>query len=72
MAKKVQYVTTTTFLGVIVDNKLKWNDHTIYIKNKILKSIGIICKMRQYLDRTTLKILYYTFFFSYLIYCCEI
>ena len=50
--KTVQYVSTTTFLGVIIDNKLKWNDHIIYIKNIISKSIGIICKMRQYLDRT--------------------
>ena len=53
--KTVHYVSTTKFLGVIIDNKLKWNDHIIYIKNVISKSIGIICKMRQYLDRTTLK-----------------
>ena len=59
--KTLQYVSTTRCLGVINDNKLKWNDHIIYIKNKTSKSIGIICKMRQYLDRTTLKNLYYTF-----------
>ena len=57
---------------VISDNKLKWNDHIIYIKNKISKSIGIICKMRQYLNRTTLKNLYYTFVFPYLFCCFEI
>ena len=45
---------------------------TICIKNKVSKPIGILCKMRQYLDRTTLKILYYTFVFPYLIYCCQI
>ena len=28
--------------------------------------------MRQYLDCTILKNLYYTFVFPYLIYCCEI
>ena len=32
--KTVQYVSTTKFLGVIIDNKLKWNDHIIYIKMK--------------------------------------
>ena len=70
--KTVQYVSTTKFIGVIIDNKLKWNDHIIYIKNEISKSIGIISKMRQYFDRTTLKKLYNTFVFPYLIYCCEI
>ena len=36
------------------------------------KLIDIIFEMRQYFDRTTLKNLYYTFFFPYLTYCCEI
>ena len=70
--KTLQYVPTTTFLGVISDNKLKWNDHIIYINNEISTLIGITCKMRQYLDCTTLKNLYCTFAFPYIIYCCEI
>ena len=37
----------------------------------ISKPMGTICKMKQYLDRTTLKNLYYTFVFTYLIYYCE-
>ena len=42
--KTAQYISTTKFLGVIINNKLKWNGHIIYIKNKISKSIGIIVK----------------------------
>ena len=64
--KTVQYVSTTKFLGVIIDNKIKWNDHIIYIKNEISKSIGIIYKMRQYLDRTTLKKNYTTHLSSHI------
>ena len=60
------------FLGVIIDNKLNWHEHIIYIKNKISKSIGIIYKVRKYVEKQTIKNMYYTFVFPYLIYCNEI
>ena len=47
--------------GVIIDNKLRWSDHINYIKNKISKSIGIINKTRNFLNKNTLRNLYYTF-----------
>ena len=51
---------------------MNWADHTRYIKNKISKSIGIIIKTRAFLDKNTLRNLYYTFIYPYLIYCIEI
>ena len=65
------YYKNTKFLGVIIDDKLNWSDH-IYIKNKISKSIGIIHKTHNFLDRNTLRNLYFTFIYPYLIYCIEI
>ena len=65
----VECVTKTKFLGVIIDNKLKWNDHITYVKSKISKTIGLFYKMRQYLGRTALVNLYYSLVFPYLIYC---
>ena len=29
----IQCVKSTKFLGVIIDNKLRWNDHITYVKN---------------------------------------
>ena len=49
------YTKNTKFLGVIIDDKLNWSDHILYIKNKIAKSIDIIHKTRNLLDRNTLK-----------------
>ena len=63
---------STKFLGVIIDNKLNWSDHILYIKNKIAKSIGILYKTRTFLNKNTLRNLYYTFIYPYLIYCSEI
>ena len=68
----VECVTRTKFLGVIIDNKLKWNDHITYVKSKISKTIGLFYKMRQYLGRKALVNLYYSLVFPYLIYCNEI
>ena len=42
----------TKFLGVIIDNKLNWAAHILYIKNKISKSIGIIYKIRNFFGQT--------------------
>ena len=65
-------VTTTKFLGVIIDHKFKWNDHITYVKNKISKSIGILYNIQRFLDMNTLIQMYHSFVFPYLIYCIEI
>ena len=69
---KIEYTNNTKLLGVIIDRKLNWVDHIIYINNKIAKSIGILYKIRHFLDKQTLKNLYFTFVYPYLIYCIEI
>ena len=68
----ITYTKNTKFLCVIIDNKLRWSDHINYIKNKIAKSIGIIHKTRNFLNKNTLRNLYYTFIYPYLIYYIEI
>ena len=62
---------STNFLGVIIDNKLNWSEHILYIKNKIAKSIGIIFKIRNFLYKNTLRNMYFTFIYPYLTYCVE-
>ena len=68
----ISRVYSAKFLGIIIDHKLNWNEHIHYIKAKLSKSIGIICKAKKYLNNKTLLTLYYSFFQSYLIYGIEI
>ena len=70
--ENIKETNSIKFLGIIVDNKLKWHEHIIYIKNKVSRAIGIIYKARKYANKQTVKQMYYTFVFPYLIYCCEI
>ena len=65
-------IKSVKFIGVIMDNKLTWQDHISYINNKIAKSLGIIYKIRKYIDRQTLINLYYSLVFPYLIYRNEV
>ena len=39
------------FLGVILDDKLKWTHHISYIKNKISKGMGTILKARKVMKK---------------------
>ena len=66
----ISHVTSTNFLEVIIDDKLKWNLHIMYMKNKIAKSNGILYKIRNFLDKKTLTHLYNSF--PYLIYGVEV
>ena len=68
----LKQVTFTKFIGVIKDDKLNFDNHVSYIKNKISKGLGILIKARKYLNRRILLNLYYIFVYPYLMYCVEI
>lgn len=68
---QLERVEKTKFLGVVIDSKLSWCDHILYIKNKISKGIGIICKARKSLNSQTLVTLYNSFIYPYLTYGVE-
>ena len=68
----LERVQCTKFLGIIIDDGLKWTNHISYIKNKIAKGFGIILRARKIFNKKTLLNLYHAFIFPYLIYCVEI
>ena len=70
--EKIERLNNIKFLGIIIDCKLNWAEHIRYIKNKIAKSLGIIFKIRFFLDKHTLRNMYFTFICPYLIYCIEV
>ena len=50
----INQVDKAKFLGVIIDDKLSWAEHTKYVISKISKGIGIIIKARKYFNKNTL------------------
>ena len=65
----IDSVTSTNFLGVKIDNKLKWDIHINYIATKISRSIGILKKASKFFDDSTLRTLYNCLIHPYLDYC---
>ena len=65
----ITQVTSTKFLGVFVDENLKWNIHINMIENKLARSIGILKKLSHKLSHHALKALYNSFIEPYLSYC---
>ena len=59
---------TIKYLGIIIDSNLNWKNHVHQNSVKVSKCIGILSKLRYYLDRTILKQLYYAFLYLYLTY----
>ena len=57
------------FLGVVIDSKLSWKNHISLVTGKLSKSIGMIVKAREYVNRNAPLTLYYSFVYPYLTYC---
>ena len=66
---KIEYASSTRFLGVIIDDKLKFNLHINAITKKISKSIGVLYKLRQYVPNTTLLSVYRCIIECHINYC---
>ena len=69
---EIEVVKHTKFLGVIIDQNLKWENHISHIKKKVAKGLGIISKARKVLNLKALRALYYSFIYPYLDYCIEV
>lgn len=65
----IQRVESIDYLGVNIDNQLKFNDHTETIYSKLSQVIGAICTLKNSLTTKQLINFYYAHFQSTLCYC---
>ena len=54
--------------GVFIDSSLLWKSQIQYIFTKIKRSVGILSKIRYYVDINVLSNLYYALIYPFLIY----
>ena len=64
----LERVSTMKYLGVILDEKMTWNNHINYLCTKLSQKAGIFSKLRYYLDLDRLVNVYYALFNSHLQY----
>ena len=56
------------FLGVIIDDKLKWDAHISHLETRLLSSITMIKRIRKFIPRRFDSQLYYSLFQSHLVF----
>ena len=67
--KEVRRVKCVKYLGMIVDDKLTWSQHVDYISSKITRNIGILKRIRHFIPKESLLLLYHTLIEPYFKYC---
>ena len=66
---EIRRVKSVKYLGMIVDDKLTWEQHIEYISEKIVRNIGILKHIRNFMPQESLLLLYHTLVEPYLRYC---
>jgi hypothetical protein len=69
---RIEETDTVKYLGIIMDNILKWKQHINHIKGKISIFVGILCKIRHLFNMNTLRTIYMALVQSHLTYCVEV
>ena len=70
--KIIQNLECCKYLGIFIDSDLKWQDHINYIYNKLIKFVSIFYKIRTKLPREVLRMFYFAFIHSQLLYGVEV
>lgn len=64
----IEFVETFNFLGIIIDHRLTWKPHIDNIAKKISKTCCILSRLKHYLPKSCLKIIYNSLIGSHLNY----
>jgi hypothetical protein len=69
---KLENVNSCKYLGVTLDNELKWSAHIESVYKKIIRFVGIFYKIRSNLPPEVLKSIYYAFVHPHILYGVEL
>lgn len=60
----IERVEQCKYLGIIIDYRLQWNKHIEYILKKTKYLTYVFHKIKIYMDKETMRMIYYAFFHS--------
>lgn len=60
------------FLGITLDNTLKWKAHIDDVKSKLAKVTGVTYRIRDHVNSDSLKQIYLSLAYPHLLYCCAL
>ena len=66
--KSIERKSLIKFLRVWLDEHITWNNHIYAIEKKLAKNIGLLYRERQFLDKESVKTIYFLYIHFYLNY----
>lgn len=66
---RVEYA---AFLGVILDENLRWDKHISHVRSKVSRAIGVFSKINKYFPERTLKMIYFAIVYPHFTYGIEV
>ena len=60
------------YLGILIDSHLNWKFHVIDLSIKLSHTVGMLAKIRHYINQRTLNMIYHRIFSSLLLYGSQI
>ena len=67
-SKKLLPCESVKYLGIYIDHHLNWKTHETTVSTKICRALGMLSKVRYFVDHQTLIMIYYGIFSSILMY----
>ena len=67
---EIKQVETVKYLGVYVDSSLKWSAHLNHLSLTLSRNIGVINRVKHFLNKQSLLLLYNALLLPYINYCC--
>ena len=62
-------VSSIRYLGVLIDEHLSWLTHISYVQNHVSRNIGIISRIRPFVNTKVALLLYFSLVYPYITYC---
>ena len=60
------------YLGVLIDSKLSFKQHIVAVSKKISRAIGLLYKLRHYVTKKILIMMYHSLIYPFLIYALPV
>lgn len=70
--ESLKQVSSTKFLGIIVDENLNWKLHIDHVCSKLSKVVGVLYRVRHNLTTEAMISIYYTLCYPYFTYCVSV
>ena len=70
--KAINEKNSIKYLGVFIDSTLSWKEHLLHLSKKLSRVVGILYKLRPFVNTNIMKNVYYALFYSHIVYAIEV